>query len=201
MVDQRDQQFEQNLQRIEQLVAESEQAAEPSRREKTKELVQALFELHAAGLARLVELVSLTGEPGRAILNGLAQDELVKPLLLLYGVHPLSLEERIGQAMERIRPSLGVHGAVAEIRSIEAGLVQVHIERKGNGHGHGVSAEALRQAVEEAVHEAAPDIIDIEITGLETEADPSWSGFIPLAEVKGMNRKKTDKPVAVQVMG
>ncbi len=200
MVNQSDQQFEQNLQRIERLVAESDQAADPSGRETIRELVRALFELHATGLARLVDLVSRGGESGRAILNSWAQDDLVKPLLLLYGLHPLSLEERVRQAVERIRPSLGVHGAVAEIQSIEAGLVQVHIERNGKGHGHGAVAKALRQAVEEAVHEAAPDVVDIEITGLETDVDPGWSGFIPLAEVKGMNGKTADKSVREEVV-
>ncbi len=186
MFDQNDQQFQQDLQRIEQLIVETEQAADPLVREKTKELVQTLLHLHAAGLARIIDVISRSGEPGPAILNGLTQDELVKPLLVLYGLHPLSLDERVQQAVEKVRPSLGVHGAIVEILSIEEERVKLQIQKKGDGNSHGSSSEALKQALEEAIHEAAPDVAELEILGLEAETNVAWAGFVPLAQVKGI---------------
>jgi Fe-S cluster biogenesis protein NfuA len=195
MFEQNDQQFQQDLQRIEQLIVETEQTTDPIVREKTKELVQTLLNLHAAGLARIIEIVSRSGEPGQAIVNGLALDEVVKPLLVLYGLHPASFEERVRQAVEKVRPSLGVHGATVEILSIEEERVKLQVSRNGNGNanGHGSSSEALKQALEEAIQEAAPDYAGLEVLGLEAEAAAGWSGFIPLAQVKGIRTHKPEQ--------
>lgn len=197
MFDQHDLQFQQDLQRIEQFIVEAERDANPIVLEKTKELVQTLLDLHSAGLARIIETVTSSGEPGQAILEGLAQDELVKPLLVLYGLHPLPFEERVQQAVEKARPSLGVQGTLVEILSIEERRVKLNVHTNGHGNGHGPASEALRQALEEAIHEGAPDVVEIEILGLE-KAAAVWSGFIPLAQVKGI---RTDKHGREQMAG
>jgi len=198
MDDQRDQQFHETLERIEQLVTEGEQVADPALRERQKDLVRSLLDLHATALARLVDIVARGGEPGQAIINGLAQDELVKPLLLLYGLHPLSLEERVRRAVDKIRPSLGVYGAAVEILSVVSDRVALHVEQNGNEQGHGASVEALRQALAEAVYEMAPDLAALEITGLDKV---SSSGFIPLTEVKRATGRALNEHVEVEVAG
>lgn len=189
MQDHNDRQFQDNLARIEQLIVDSEQAADPLVREKTKDLLQTLLDLHSAGLARLIEIVSRGGEPGQAMANAFVQDELVKPLLLLYGLHPLPVEERVKQALDKITPSLGVHGVTAEILSIETHRVTLNVHHNGNSNGHGSFAAIVKQALEEALCEAAPELSVVQILGLEEEMDLPGSSFIPLGQVKGVRRE------------
>ncbi|OQW30532.1 MAG: hypothetical protein A4E19_09485 [Nitrospira sp. SG-bin1] len=188
-----DRQFQDNLARIEQLIIDSEQAADPLVREKTKDLLQTLLDLHSAGLARLIEIVSQGGEPGQAMAHAFVQDELVKPLLLLYGLHPLPVEERVKQALDKITPSLGVHGVTAEILSIETDRVILSVHHNGNGKSHGGFATTVKQAIEEAFCEAAPELADVQILGLEEDRDVAGSSFIPLDQVKSATR---DLPVS-----
>lgn len=189
MRDRNDRQFQDNLARIEQLIVDSEQAADPLVREKTKDLLQTLLDLHAAGLARLIEIVSRAGEPGQAMANAFAQDELVKPLLLLYGLHPMSVEERVKQALDKITPSLGVHGVTAEILSIEKDRVTLDVHHNGNGKGHGSFGATVKQALEEALCEAVPELSVVQILGLEEEMDLPGSSFIPLDQIKSARRE------------
>ncbi len=189
MRDHNDQQFQDNLARIEQLIVDSEQAADPLVREKTKDLLQTLLDLHSAGLARLIEIVSRAGEPGQAIVQGFTHDELVKPLLLLYGLHPISIEERVKQALDKITPSLGVHGVTAEILSIDTNRVTLNVHHNGNGNSHGSFAATVKQALEEAICEAAPELTEVQILGLEEERDVAQSSFIPLDQVKSVRRE------------
>lgn len=189
MRDRNDRQFQDNLARIEQLIIDSEQAAAPLGCEKTKDLLQTLLDLHSAGLARLIEIVSRAGESGQAIVQGFTHDELVKPLLLLYGLHPLSVEERVKQALEKITPSLGVHGVTVEILSIETDRVTLDVHHNGNGHGHGSFAITVKQAIEEALCEAAPELAEVQILGLEEDRGVAQSSFIPLDQVKSASRE------------
>ena len=46
----------------------------------------------------------------------LAGDELVEHLLLLHGLHPVSVEERVREALDGVRPYLGSHGGDVELR-------------------------------------------------------------------------------------
>ena len=189
MRDHNDRLFQDNLARIEQLIVDSEQATDPLVREKTKDLLQALLDLHSAGLARLIEIVSRAGESGQAIVQGFTQDELVKPLLLLYGLHPMPVEERVKQALDKITPSLGVHGVTAEILSIETDRVTLNVHHNGNGNGHGSFAATVKQALEEALCEAAPELAEVQIFGLEEDRDVARSSFIPLDQVKSVRRE------------
>ncbi len=189
MRDHNDRQFQDNLARIEQLIVDSEQAADPLVHEKTKELLQTLLDLHSAGLARLIEIVSRAGESGQAMAYAFTQDELVNPLLLLYGLHPLSMEERVRQAVEKVRPSLGVHGVTAEILSVDRDRVTLAVHYNGNGKGQGSFATSVKQALEEGLCEAAPELSVVEIRGLEEETDLPPSSFIPLDQVKSARRE------------
>jgi hypothetical protein len=65
------------------------------------------------------------------LMERLLKDELVEALLLLHGLHPQSLEERIERALLELRPRLSgrieklrLFGKI-EIESPDAGLVQL----------------------------------------------------------------------------
>ncbi|HEV2914839.1 MAG TPA: NifU family protein [Pyrinomonadaceae bacterium] len=179
-----DKEFQQRVQRVEELLREIETVADPDTRAKAVELVQSLMDFHGAGLERLMELVAEAGEPGYAIFDDFARDGLVGSLLLLYGLHPLDLETRVVQALGKVRPYLGSHGGDVELLSIEEGGV-VRLRMQGSCHGCPSSAMTLKLAIEEAIYEAAPDVTAIEVEGV-VQPPAGTSGLVQLGKQKGV---------------
>ena len=56
-----------------------------------------------------------------ALAEALAGDELVAHLLLLHGLHPVPLEERVRGALDEVRPYLDSHGGDVELLGVEDG--------------------------------------------------------------------------------
>ena len=146
---------------IEDLVQKIEALADPEVRADVLTLVRSVMELHCAGLKRILEVVSASGEKGRHILTALADDELAGSLLLLHGLHPADIEERIAKAVERASSQLRSHGASAKLLAIENGILRIRIERSGQSSGCGSTAAALQHVVEEYIYAAAPEIVSV----------------------------------------
>jgi Fe-S cluster biogenesis protein NfuA len=128
-----------------------------------------------------MELVASQGETGYAIFDKFSGDELVSNLLLVYGLHPLTLDERVGQALEKVRPHLHSHGGNVELLAIDEGVVRLRLH--GSCKGCPSSAETLKLAIEAAIYEAAPDVVSIEAEGaLETT---STAAFVQIAKAGG----------------
>ena len=70
---------------------------------------------------------------GDELVGELARDELVGSLLLLYGLHPLDLETRVRQALEKVQPTLRSRGGSAELLELTEGAVRVRLETAGHG--------------------------------------------------------------------
>ena len=156
-----------SIEQIEELVQRIEDLPDPNARSSALALVQALMDFHGEALDRLMEVVASHGEPGYSIFNKFSADELVSNLLLLYGLHPLPLEERVAQALEKVRPHLDSHGGNVELLSITDGVVRLRLE--GTCRGCPSSAETLKLAIESAIYSAAPDVVSIEAEGALTE--------------------------------
>jgi len=171
--------FQQRLQSIERLLGEIESAANPSLRANVQELVQLIMDLHGAGLERTLELIHATGEAGESIIQKLGRDELVASLLVLYGLHPQTLEARVTQAVDKVRSRLRAHDGDVELLSIQEGTVRLRIQAHGSGCGS--SAQTLKQVVEDAVYQGAPDI-----TALIIEGASEKPGFVPLEMLQGV---------------
>ena len=66
----------------------------------------------------MLEIVHQTTPSGASVIGALGRDDLVRSLLLLYGLHPETLETRVGQALEKTRPYLKSHsGNVTLVRN------------------------------------------------------------------------------------
>jgi Fe-S cluster biogenesis protein NfuA len=139
------------IERVEALLDEVEAFPEPQR-ETVTELVQALLDMYGEGLARIVAAGPVPVE-----------DELVAHLLLLHGLHPVPVAERVAGALDSVRPYLAAHGGGVELLGVADGVARLRLE--GACHGCPSSALTLRAAVEEAVMKAAPDIERIEADG------------------------------------
>ena len=173
------------MQRVEELVAAIESWADPNLRAKAVELVQALMDFHGAGIDRMMEITAEKGAAGYEIFDDFAKDDLVANLLLLYGLHPLDLETRVASALDKVRPSLNLHEGGVELISIRDGVV--HLSLQGNCDGCSSSAATLKHTIEEAIYAAAPDVAAIEVEGVVTplSTQKMGGGFVQIEKSNG----------------
>ena len=173
--------FQQRLQKIEQLVQTIESSADPRVRASAVELMQSLMELHGAGIERMMEIVFESG--GGDIIDRFADDDLAASLLLLYGMHPLDMETRVMQALEKVRPYLRSHGGNVELIGVTDSVVRLKLQ--GSCNGCASSAMTLKLAIEEAIYESAPDVTGLEVEGVV--AKTPRSGLVQLEKSSGEN--------------
>ena len=180
--------FEQKMERLDALIQEIETFADPATRAVAEEVVQALLELHGGGIERMLEIVVAAGDAGQPIMAGIVADDKTRNLLLLHGLHPIALEDRVRQALDRVRPYMASHGGYVELRSIEDGVV--HLRLEGSCHGCPSSLLTLQLSIEKEIMDLAPDVAGIEVEGLAeaTAAPPPIApdGFVPIASFAAM---------------
>ncbi len=102
----------------------------------------------------------------------LLDDELVASLLLLHGLHPHDLMDRVQQALVDVRPYLGSHGGDVEILELDEVTGTLRLGLLGSCDGCPSSTATLKYSVERAIQEAAPEIVHIEVEGLAAPAPP-----------------------------
>ena len=173
-----DKEFQARIQRIGTLVGEMENIAHPELRASAKALFQLILDLNAAGFERVLETVSKNGEAGQKQIDEFGRDSLISSLLVLYGLHPLDMETRVEQAVDKIRPQVHKGGGELELLGQAAGVVQIRLEV--TGHACGSTGKTLKKLVEDAVYEAAPDVAGISVEGLHEDAS---TGFVPLGKL------------------
>lgn len=164
--------------RIEVLL-EASAAAGPVARERAEELVRTVVELYGAGLERVMELAYESGALTDELLESLAADELVSSLLLVHGLHPYGVSERVERALEAVRPYLGSHGGDVQLLEVtDEGVVRLQL--LGSCDGCASSSVTLELAVEDAIHAAAPEILRIDVE----ESAPKEAGrVIPVGQL------------------
>lgn len=171
--------FQSGLERLDALLGEIERHTDAGVQTRVREIVQALLDLHRVGLERLVEIVADSGENGTAILNVCAGDDLVSGLLLLHDLHPLDMETRLHQALEKVQPYLRSHGGNVELLGIEEGVVRLRLQ--GSCHSCPSSAATMQQTIEEAIYGKAPEVTGIEVEGLAIDSPAHENGQVRLA--------------------
>ncbi len=149
--------------RVEGLLEDVEALGDPAGRETATAVVQAMLDLYGDGLARLVEHVAEHDDGTLA--GAFAHDELVSHLLLLHGLHPVALEDRVRGALEEVRPYLETHGGNVELLDVHDGVARLRME--GSCSGCPSSAMTLKLAIETAILKAAPDVERVEAVDAE----------------------------------
>jgi len=173
---------------IEELIHNIEHLTDAEARENAIALVQALMEFHGTALERLMELIADKGEVGHAIFDSFAADETVASLLLLYGLHPLSLETRVLGALDKVRPYINSHGGIVELLEIVEGNVWIKLE--GSCKTCPSSSMTLKLAIEDAIYAAAPDVLAVHAEGLST-LNPQ-TGFVQIGKPNGNSKEVKD---------
>lgn len=155
--------------RVETLLEEIGQHAEPAMLAAAEELVKVLMQFYGAGLEQLVTVAQAAG--GEALVNRLAADPLVGGLLALHDLHPVELRIRAKHAVDTARRKLGSHGEGVELLGVDGhGMIRVRIA------GGGCGAETIRSVVEDAIGEVAP-----EAAGIDFVSAPAGPAVLQLA--------------------
>jgi Fe-S cluster biogenesis protein NfuA/nitrite reductase/ring-hydroxylating ferredoxin subunit len=169
--------------RIDRLLGELAANGDPATVERAEEVVRLLMELYGAGLERVLDIVAADADAGERLRGALAGDEVVAGLLILHGIHPLSLDERIGRALEEVRPYLGSHAGGVAFLGVDADDV-VHLRLEGSCDGCPSSTVTVKLAIERALLEAAPEIAGVHVEG-QVEEDPTPRGLVQIQPLGG----------------
>lgn len=153
-----------NTERIESLIQTVQNLPDSSARDAALELVQAVMEMHANGLEKMLDIVA-NAEGGSAIIDALGDDPVSSSILLVHDLHPLDLETRVRRALDC--PEFSSRGAEVELLSVRDSAVRVRV----------TGGTLLRSAVEQALIEAAPDAAAISLEGSSSQS------FVPLTQL------------------
>ena len=166
--------------RIDELVGELARLPDTGLRARVEELIGTILELHGDALREMLDLVGSRSTDGGWLLDAFAADEVVRSVLLVHDLHPVSLETRVEQALESVRPIMHAHKGDVELLGIENEVVRLRLT--GSCEGCPSSELTMKAAVEKAIYEAAPDVVGIEVEGLSPPppGPPTIECLVPL---------------------
>jgi Fe-S cluster biogenesis protein NfuA len=177
--------------RIEALVEKVARFSDADARATSEELLQTVLEMYGEGIARLLERVYEYSGGDTTLLEKIADDELVCSLLLLHGLHPLTLEQRIARGIAEVRPYLEKHGGNVELLRIADNVA--YLQLQGSCQGCSSSTTTLKMTIEETLYRVAPDLERIETVDASTPAAQPLIFLSP--------RRKRSEATAVQQTG
>lgn len=167
--------FQRHAGKVSELVQRVSALPDPEARTMALDLVQSIMDLHGATISRIVEQLEAAGEPGRSWLAKLASDPMICGLLVLYGIHPVPLEQRVEQAVQQLAPQLRKSGMRLQVLAISDGVVRLDLEKEAREVRY--SPEKIKATIEQAILEAAPEVVEIVIDGLT-------SSFVPIEMIQ-----------------
>jgi Fe-S cluster biogenesis protein NfuA len=173
---------EELLCRLNELLEQLERVPGPAGR-LAMDAVTALSELYGTALARVMTLVD--DEP--RIPGVLADDELLRHLLVLHGIHPLPTADRVARALDGLRPHVRLDGGVLVLDGIDGGVARI-VMPAGCAGGCGPGPDVLREAIVSCVLSAAPELSDVEVRQEPTRSGPT------LIAAESLLRKPGGKP-------
>jgi Fe-S cluster biogenesis protein NfuA/nitrite reductase/ring-hydroxylating ferredoxin subunit len=194
-------QADQLIGRVQELQTQVE-ALDPIARGIAEELVSAVVQMYGAGLERIVAAAG--DSPLR---DELVADPVVASLLLIHDLYPVPVEERVAEALERVRPYMESHGGDVELLAVRDGIA--HLRLQGSCRSCAASSATLELAVRQALEEAAPDLEGMEVDGvMEQEPPPEPLGVaLPMAappawfDLDGVAGVAPEEFVGAQVAG
>jgi Fe-S cluster biogenesis protein NfuA/nitrite reductase/ring-hydroxylating ferredoxin subunit len=164
--------------RVQELQAQLDASSDSATREVAEELVSAVVQMYGAGLEKIFGSLADHGEAGEQIAAGLAEDPDVASLLLIHDLHPVPLETRVTEALEKVRPYMESHGGNVDLISLEDGVARIRLQ--GSCSDCKASSATLELAIKQALEEAAPDLWGLEVEGINE--DPTTGMPLPMAD-------------------
>ncbi|MGH2918547.1 MAG: NifU family protein [Solirubrobacteraceae bacterium] len=187
---------EELVERVQELLGSLDEIADPVAQQRVQELIGTVLELYGAGLERVLGILDDAGDDALGIRQALLDDGVVSSLLLIHGLYPISLEERVMEALDSVRPFLASHGGNVEFLGVDEGVARLRLE--GSCNGCPASAATLENALKEAIDATAPDLLGLEVegvVGLEEDAGESNGGLtLPVVQVGAPSLPMADSP-------
>jgi Fe-S cluster biogenesis protein NfuA len=159
---------------IQDLVEQVEALPDPEARELAQECLHSLLTMYGEGLARILQLVKNAGAEGEKVREALLADKLVSGLLLIHGLHPVSLEARLRGALDKIRPYLRSHGGDVELLNLQDDVARLRLQ--GTCKSCPSSSVTLELAVRRVIEEACPDLAGFEVEELSPHPEQPAPG-------------------------
>lgn len=160
-----------SAERIHALIRQIESLPDAASRELMQDCLSSLLEFYGMGLGKI--LACLDGESHSKLRSTLAEDDLVRSMLLIHGLHPVPLEERLAVALASVRPYLESHGGNIELAGITRGVATLRLE--GHCKTCPSSTATLELAVRRAIEEACPDLDGLEVEGMAQASEPRFT--------------------------
>ena len=168
--------------RIQQLIEKIEALPDDNTRQMLGETLETVLRFYGLGLQQILNLLKMQAPEGKKALEALVADPGVSGLLLIHGLHPVPLAERLQQALDKVRPYMESHGGNVELVALE----DEHARLRLRGHCETCpsSTVTLELAVRAALEEACPDLAGFEVEGLAPKpesyqhvpaAAPEWT--------------------------
>jgi Fe-S cluster biogenesis protein NfuA/nitrite reductase/ring-hydroxylating ferredoxin subunit len=171
------------LDRVQDLTAKVDELQDVRARTLAQELVSTVIAMYGDGLARIMAVIGDAREAGATILDELSQDGAVASLLLIHDLYPVSLEERVIEALDTVRPYMESHGGNVELAGLEDGVAKLVLQ--GSCNGCAASRATLELAIKQALDEHAPDLAGLEVQGVTEPTIPIGNGAgtaLPMAQ-------------------
>jgi len=164
--------------RIQELVEQIDALREPAARTLMHECMESLLGFYGHGLERILHILKHAGIGGQQAYNELLHDRVVSGLLLIHGLHPVDLETRLREALEKIRPYMQSHGGNVELLGLEGEFARLRLQ--GACKTCPSSTVTMELAVRHAIEEACPDLMGFEVEGAMAApehhtAAPEWT--------------------------
>ncbi len=184
---------EELLARLNSLVEELEQYPDTDLRDKALDLVQIILKLYGESLRRI--MATFDAEPQRdQILGRMSNDEVIRSILLIHGLMPVSLYDRVAAKLNELRPYLVSQGCDVELLGIDDARARMRLMRSGKG---APPIAALKADIEKALSEVAPDLAGIEIEGLSEKVEATAKVAAALGRM--IEKPQDPKPALVQI--
>lgn len=151
------------IERFQELTASLERIDDPLARRSAEELVGVVLDLYGEGLRRIFDELVDEGEATSAVRQRLAEDGVVASLMLIHDLYPVSLEERVQEALESVRPYMESHGGNVELIALDGAVARIRLS--GSCDGCPASSATLELAIKQALDEHAPDLESLEVEG------------------------------------
>lgn len=142
------------LARIDELLDRVSQVPGPTS-DAAVEAVQLLTEVYGEALARTFAYA------GEQVTHRCAEDELVQHLMVLHGLHPDPVHERVAAVLESLRTDLEAKGGTVELLGIEGDMARVRFSSGGCG-SCASSGDPLQEALAETILALAPELSRVE---------------------------------------
>jgi Fe-S cluster biogenesis protein NfuA len=154
--------------RLGELLEQIQAQPNPAARSLLRECLQSLLGFYGDGLSRMLAQVQTSGPAGQEILQRWLRDKAISGILMVHGLHPIALEERLRGALEKVRPYMQSHGGNIELESLENDVARVRLQ--GTCKTCPSSGVTLELAVRRAVEEACPDLLGFEVVNVNRES-------------------------------